>query len=248
MTFLASLAGERMFFGGDNSAGVGGDLYSATGIVDGACRRSGAWARRSASHAVTTAQRGGVSSRPEDGTDRNLLETAFGHQVEAQLQELYERAEQHARRQPPVRAGRRPRAGDPQDDHRRGHRGHLPRHPGPTRRRVGVPHRRVPAVVRGVPPRRRRGPPAPGQAELGRCRSWRRQPPADGQRAPRAGRAAGRSPRAPPIGGRQRQRRTATRERARSSPTIGWGVLHLFCKPGPPARRARRSSPRSRRL
>jgi hypothetical protein len=30
---LASLAGERMFFGGDNSAGVGGDLGAATNLV-----------------------------------------------------------------------------------------------------------------------------------------------------------------------------------------------------------------------
>ena len=35
ITFVASLAGERLFFDGDNSAGVGGDLQNATAIVAG---------------------------------------------------------------------------------------------------------------------------------------------------------------------------------------------------------------------
>jgi ATP-dependent Zn protease len=35
ITFVASLAGERLFFEGDNSAGVGGDLQNATTIVAG---------------------------------------------------------------------------------------------------------------------------------------------------------------------------------------------------------------------
>ena len=86
-TFLASLAGEQMLFEGDNSAGVGGDLYSATRIV---METQAYWGMGPsvASHAVTKAQRGGVSSRPEDGTDRNLMETSFGHQIEARLQML----------------------------------------------------------------------------------------------------------------------------------------------------------------
>jgi ATP-dependent Zn protease len=33
MTFLASLAGERMFYDGDNTSGVGGDMRQATGLV-----------------------------------------------------------------------------------------------------------------------------------------------------------------------------------------------------------------------
>jgi ATP-dependent Zn protease len=86
-TFLASLAGERMLFEGDNSAGVGGDLYSATRIV---METQAFWGMGPtvASHGVTKAQRGGVSSRPEDGTDRNLFETSFGHQIEERLQDL----------------------------------------------------------------------------------------------------------------------------------------------------------------
>ena len=92
-TFLASLAGERMLFEGDNSAGVGGDLYSATRIV---METQAYWGMGPsiASHSVTKAQRGGVSSRPEDGTDRNLLETSFGLQIEARLQELMAETEQ----------------------------------------------------------------------------------------------------------------------------------------------------------
>jgi ATP-dependent Zn protease len=86
-TFLASLAGERMFFEGDNSAGVGGDLFSATRIV---METQAYWGMGDtiASHGVTKAQRAGVDSRTEDGTDRNLFETSFGRQVEARLQDL----------------------------------------------------------------------------------------------------------------------------------------------------------------
>jgi ATP-dependent Zn protease len=86
-TFLASLAGERLFFEGDNSAGVGGDLFSATRIIT---ETQAYWGMGPsiASHGVTKAQRGGVDSRPEDGTDRNLFETSFGRQVEERLQEL----------------------------------------------------------------------------------------------------------------------------------------------------------------
>ena len=62
-----------------------------------------------ASHSVTKAQRGGSARRPEDGTDRNLLDTAFGHQIEARLQELMDETEQLLRGQPALRAGHRPR-------------------------------------------------------------------------------------------------------------------------------------------
>jgi ATP-dependent Zn protease len=95
-TFLASLAGERMLFEGDNSAGVGGDLYSATRIV---METQAYWGMGDtiACHGVTKAQRGGVSSRPEDGTDRNLFETSFGIQIEARLQELLAETEEMLR-------------------------------------------------------------------------------------------------------------------------------------------------------
>ena len=70
-------------------------------------------------------------------------------------------------REPALRAGHRARAGDPQDDHRRRHRRHLPGDPGADARRVGVPHGRLPAVLRGLPPEHHRGPPDPGQAQPG---------------------------------------------------------------------------------
>src|SRR5206468_3634443 len=52
LTTLASLAGERIFFDGDNSSGVGGDLESATKI---ATLMEGYWGMGStvASHGVT---------------------------------------------------------------------------------------------------------------------------------------------------------------------------------------------------
>jgi ATP-dependent Zn protease len=92
MTSLASLAGERMFFDDDNSAGVGSDLRSATAITT---LMEGYWGMGSgiASHSVTkfgvTAGRG--LGTAEDGTDRNLLETELGHRVESRLRELYDR-------------------------------------------------------------------------------------------------------------------------------------------------------------
>jgi cell division protease FtsH len=90
MTFLASLAGERMFYDGDHTQGVGGDMASATGIVT----------RSMLSHAMgpnLRAFNGGMLARsglmaggiplvegvPFEG------ETAAA--VEAKLRELYDR-------------------------------------------------------------------------------------------------------------------------------------------------------------
>ena len=56
ITFLASLAGERLFFEGDNSAGVGGDLQNATAIVAGHGGLRRAWARPSARAATCPAR------------------------------------------------------------------------------------------------------------------------------------------------------------------------------------------------
>jgi cell division protease FtsH len=91
---LASLAGERMFFGGDNSVGVGGDLQNATRVAMLMEGFSGMGATI-ASHAVTKAASGRASGQSvETGTDRQWLETDFGKQVEVRLQALYERTEQ----------------------------------------------------------------------------------------------------------------------------------------------------------
>jgi cell division protease FtsH len=87
---LASLAGERMFFDGDSSAGVGGDLRNATTV---ALRMHGfaGMGGTVASHAVTigSMRRG---QPVEDGGDRAWHESNFGREVEAKLLELYERA------------------------------------------------------------------------------------------------------------------------------------------------------------
>jgi ATP-dependent Zn protease len=87
MTYLASLAGERMFFDGDNSTGVGGDLRSSTMLVTQMLAFSG-MGSTVGSRGVTIPEMTGASSRPSDGVDRQFLETAMGKQIEAKLQEL----------------------------------------------------------------------------------------------------------------------------------------------------------------
>lgn len=87
MTFLASLAGERLFFAGDNSAGVTGDLRSATAMVTRMLAFHG-MGRTVGSRLVTIPEMTGASSRPSDGTDRQFLENELGRDVEAKLQEL----------------------------------------------------------------------------------------------------------------------------------------------------------------
>ena len=75
---LASLAGERMFFDGDNSAGVGGDLRGATAV---AALMEGYWGMGDtvASHGVSKlAITGGSMGSAEDGTDRNFLQSDLG--------------------------------------------------------------------------------------------------------------------------------------------------------------------------
>ncbi len=79
VTFLVSLAGERHFFGGDNSMGVGGDLAAATRIVSGMLATS-AMGRTLSSY-------GGL---PIQGPSQH---NRFADQVEGRLQELMERAQ-----------------------------------------------------------------------------------------------------------------------------------------------------------
>ncbi|WP_239310043.1 MULTISPECIES: AAA family ATPase [unclassified Frankia] len=90
MTFLASIVGERMFFDGDHTQGVGGDLHAATELV----------ARSIGRHAMGST----LMSRPAlaSGLDGNPAHTAgspgylgggFADEVEAKLQELYQRTE-----------------------------------------------------------------------------------------------------------------------------------------------------------
>jgi cell division protease FtsH len=88
MVSLASLVGERMFFEGDSSSGVSGDLQNATAI---SLAMEGLWGMggQYGSYAATRAPH---EAHPvADGNDRNVLETEFGRRVEANLAALAER-------------------------------------------------------------------------------------------------------------------------------------------------------------
>jgi len=88
MVSLASLVGERMFFDGDSSSGVSGDLQNATRI---ALAMQGLWGMggQYGSYAVTPAPQ---DAHPvADGQDRAVFETALGKRAEAHLAVLAER-------------------------------------------------------------------------------------------------------------------------------------------------------------
>ncbi len=88
MVSLASLVGERMFFEGDSSSGVSGDLQNATTI---SLAMEGLWGMggQIGSYAATRAPH---DAHPiADGNDRNVLETALGKRAEAHLGTLAER-------------------------------------------------------------------------------------------------------------------------------------------------------------
>jgi ATP-dependent Zn protease len=91
---LASLAGERLFFAGDNSSGVSGDLESATTV---ATLMEGYWGmgRTVASHGVTHKVGIGGGGRPggDDDDQRDLLKGNLGERIETNLGELLDRAE-----------------------------------------------------------------------------------------------------------------------------------------------------------
>ncbi|HWB72077.1 MAG TPA: ATP-dependent metallopeptidase FtsH/Yme1/Tma family protein [Egibacteraceae bacterium] len=94
MVSLASLAGERAFFEGDNSSGVSGDLESATRV---ATMMEGFWGMGSTvtSHGVTR-QAGipGGSGKPGgDDKETELLKSDLGERIETKLKELLERTE-----------------------------------------------------------------------------------------------------------------------------------------------------------
>jgi cell division protease FtsH len=92
---LASLAGERMFFDGDSSSGVSGDLESATTV---ATLMEGYWGMGEmvASHGVTHRVGIGGGGRPGGGADddqRDLLKSNLGERIDANLGQLLERAD-----------------------------------------------------------------------------------------------------------------------------------------------------------
>ena len=95
MVSLASLAGERLFFEGDNSSGVSGDLESATTV---ATLMEGYWGmgQTVASHGVTHKVGIGGGGKPggNDDDQRELLKGNLGERIEDNLTVLMERAEQ----------------------------------------------------------------------------------------------------------------------------------------------------------
>jgi hypothetical protein len=99
MVSLASLAGERMFFDGDNSSGVSGDLESATAI---ATMMEGYWGmgQTVASHGVI--QRvgiggggpGGGGGKGDKGHElKDMLKSSLGGRIEDKLADLLRRTE-----------------------------------------------------------------------------------------------------------------------------------------------------------
>ena len=104
---LASLAGERMFFEGDSSSGVSGDLESATAVasfMEGywgmgtPCRRTRRpGASRSAARAAAAA------ARRRARAPRRCCARALADRIEDKLGELLDRAEAILRGEPDVR-------------------------------------------------------------------------------------------------------------------------------------------------
>ncbi len=90
ITFLASLAGERLFFDGDHSTGVGGDMRGATALTTQMLAYF-SMGETIASRSVTLAGLRGPVQPAETGADRSLFDTEFGKSIERKLQELYDR-------------------------------------------------------------------------------------------------------------------------------------------------------------
>jgi ATP-dependent Zn protease len=96
MSSLAAIAGERMFFEGDNSSGVSGDLEGATRI---ATLMEGYWGMGTTvtSHGVTHEVGIGGGGRPgkEKGKkEPDLLTTDLGERIESKLGELLRRTQE----------------------------------------------------------------------------------------------------------------------------------------------------------
>jgi ATP-dependent Zn protease len=94
---LASLAGERMFFEGDSSSGVSGDLESATAV---ASFMEGYWGMGHTVSSYSTARRlevgspgGGRGGPPKGESTETKLRAALADRIEDQLGELLDRAE-----------------------------------------------------------------------------------------------------------------------------------------------------------
>jgi cell division protease FtsH len=90
ITSLASLAGERLFFEGDHSTGVGGDMRGATALTTQMLAYY-AMGDTLASRSVNLSSFRPGAMAIESGTDRALFDTDFGKSVDAKLRELYDR-------------------------------------------------------------------------------------------------------------------------------------------------------------
>lgn len=95
---LASLAGERMFFEGDSSSGVSGDLESATAV---ASFMEGYWGMGTTISSYSTARRlevgspgGGRGGPPKGENSEKVLRAALADRIEDQLGELLAKAEE----------------------------------------------------------------------------------------------------------------------------------------------------------
>ena len=94
MVSLASLVGERMFFDGDSSSGVSGDLEAATTV---STLMEGYWGMGSTitSHGVTQKVGVGGGGRPGEKQDgKDILGGSLGARIEGKLAELQARTEQ----------------------------------------------------------------------------------------------------------------------------------------------------------
>ena len=131
---LASLAGERMFFDGDSSSGVSGDLESATAV---ASFMEGFWGMGSTVSSYSTAKRlevgspgGGRGGAAEEGPGPRgrMRRHALADRIEDNLATLLDAGRAAPQGEPARGAGPGARAGDAQDadrrGRRRGHRAH----------------------------------------------------------------------------------------------------------------------------
>ncbi len=90
---LASLAGERMFFAGDNSSGVSGDLESATAV---ATFMEGFWGMGSTVSSFAASRRfevGTPGGKPGKETEEKEIRAALADRIEDKLSTLLEEAE-----------------------------------------------------------------------------------------------------------------------------------------------------------
>jgi cell division protease FtsH len=95
---LASLAGERMFFDGDSSSGVSGDLESATTV---ASFMEGMWGMGSTVSSYSSARRlevgapgGGKGAPGKEGNTEEIMRRALADRIEDHLGTLLDRAEE----------------------------------------------------------------------------------------------------------------------------------------------------------